>query len=176
MRNEAAFARLCGVAPLEASSGKVTRHRLNQGGNRQANHAPLPGRDQPALLRPRTKRYVERRTKEGKSIAKIVRVLKRYVAQEASRLGPVGGEAQGDASGPFDEPSGGGYELGAEVRATVSRSRLSGSARSVVQRTRLWAKTAQASQAPLAEKCPEGTSERPAPCLRSRTPSSTTAC
>ena len=39
LTNEAAFARLCGVAPLEASSGKVVRHRLNRGGNRQANHA-----------------------------------------------------------------------------------------------------------------------------------------
>jgi transposase len=39
IRSEAAWARLCGVAPLPASSGKTTRHRLNRGGNRQANHA-----------------------------------------------------------------------------------------------------------------------------------------
>jgi transposase len=82
LKNEAAFARLCGVAPLEASSGKVVRHRLNRGGNRQANHALY----QIILSRlssdPETKRYVQRRTTEGKSIAEIVRVLKRYAARE----------------------------------------------------------------------------------------------
>ena len=82
LKSEAAFAHLCGVAPLPASSGKVVRHRLNRGGNRQANHA----RYQIVISRlgsdPDTKRYLERRTKEGKSIAEIVRVLKRYVARE----------------------------------------------------------------------------------------------
>ncbi len=82
LKNEAAFARLCGVAPLEASSGKVVRHRLNRGGNRQANHALY----QIILSRlssdAETKRYVQRRTTEGKSIAEIVRVLKRYAARE----------------------------------------------------------------------------------------------
>ncbi len=82
LKSEAAFAHLCGVAPLEASSGKVVRHRLNRGGNRQANHALY----QVVLSRlasdPETKRYVERRSKEGKSIAEIVRMLKRYVARE----------------------------------------------------------------------------------------------
>lgn len=82
IRSEAAFAHLCGVAPLEASSGKVTRHRLNRGGNRQANHALFRivvtrmGSD------PRTIEYVERRTKEGKSTSEIVRILKRCVARE----------------------------------------------------------------------------------------------
>jgi transposase len=82
IKSEAAFAHMCGVAPLEASSGKVTRHRLNRGGNRQANHALFcvvvtrMGSD------PRTIDYVERRTKEGKSTSEIVRVLKRYVARE----------------------------------------------------------------------------------------------
>jgi len=82
LKNEAAFARMCGVAPLEASSGKVVRHRLNRGGNRQANHALY----QIILSRlpsdAETKRYVQRRTKEGKSIAEIVRCLKRYAARE----------------------------------------------------------------------------------------------
>jgi hypothetical protein len=59
VRSEAAWAHLCGVAPLEATSGKVTRrHRLNRGGNRQANHAlwrlqtPLPP-GSPRLVCPR---------------------------------------------------------------------------------------------------------------------------
>ena len=39
IRSEAAFAKLCGACPIPASSGKTTRHRLNRGGNRQANAA-----------------------------------------------------------------------------------------------------------------------------------------
>ncbi len=39
MRNEAAFAALCGASPIQASSGKVTRHRLSRGGDRAANSA-----------------------------------------------------------------------------------------------------------------------------------------
>jgi transposase len=82
LRSEAAFAHMCGVAPLEASSGKVTRHRLNFGGNRQANHALYRVVITRMSSDPRTKHYVERRSKEGKSTAEIVRVLKRYVARE----------------------------------------------------------------------------------------------
>ena len=82
LKNEAAFARLCGVAPLEASSGKVVRHRLNRGGNRQANHALYRIILSRLSSDPETKRYVQRRTQEGKSIAEIVRVLKRYAARE----------------------------------------------------------------------------------------------
>jgi transposase len=82
LRSEAAFAQLCGVAPIPASSGKVTRHRLNRAGDRQANQAlwrivfVRMGSD------PRTRTYVERRTAEGKSKAEIMRCLKRYVARE----------------------------------------------------------------------------------------------
>ncbi len=90
LRSEAAFAHLCGVAPLPASSGKVIRHRLNRGGNRQANHTLY----QVVLSRlasdPDTKRYVERRTKEGKSIGETVRMLKRYVAREVFKHLPAG--------------------------------------------------------------------------------------
>ena len=82
MRSEAAFAHLCGVAPLEASSGKVIRHRLNRGGNRQANHALYQIVISRLASDPDTKRYVERRTKDGKSIGETVRMLKRYVARE----------------------------------------------------------------------------------------------
>ena len=83
IHSEAAWAHLCGVAPLEATSGKVVkRHRLNRGGNRQANHAlwrivftRMRGDD-------RTRAYVERRLDEGRSKPEIMRVLKRYVARE----------------------------------------------------------------------------------------------
>ncbi len=84
--SEASFANLCGVAPIEASSGKVVRHRLNRGGNREANRAlhmiclSRMRRDQ------RTQEYVARRTAEGKSKREIIRCLKRYVAREAYRV------------------------------------------------------------------------------------------
>jgi hypothetical protein len=82
LRSEAAWAHLCAVVPILASSGKVTRHRLNPGGDRQANHAlwrivfTRMGSDAA------TRAYVERRTKEGKSKAEIIRCLKRYVARQ----------------------------------------------------------------------------------------------
>ena len=85
LRSEAAWAHLCGVAPIQASSGKVTRHRLNRGGNRQANSALW----RIVMVRMRvdaaTRAYVERRTKEGRSKLEITRVLKRYVAREVYR-------------------------------------------------------------------------------------------
>jgi transposase len=82
LRSEAAWAHLCGSAPIPASSGKTTRRRLNPGGDRQANHALW----QIVLTRmksdPATRMYVERRSKEGKSKLEIIRCLKRYVARE----------------------------------------------------------------------------------------------
>jgi transposase len=86
LRSEASFASLCGVSPVEASSGKVVRHRLNRGGNRDANRAlhmvcvVRMGSDR------RTKRYVSRRTAEGKSKWEIMRCLKRYIAREIYRV------------------------------------------------------------------------------------------
>jgi transposase len=86
LRSEAAFAHLCGVAPIPASSGRTQRHRLNHGGNRDANralHMLIVGR----LHRdPRTRAYVQRRTGEGKTKKEIVRCLKRYAARELYRL------------------------------------------------------------------------------------------
>jgi transposase len=82
MKSEAAWARMCGVTPMEASSGKVIRHRLNPGGNRQANSALWHIVLTRMSSDPRTRAYVERRTKEGKSKKEIIRVLKRYVARE----------------------------------------------------------------------------------------------
>jgi transposase len=82
LRSEAAWARLCGVSPIEASSGKTTRHRLNPGGNRQANAALWHIVITRMSSDPRTAVYVERRTKEGRTKKEIIRVLKRYVARE----------------------------------------------------------------------------------------------
>jgi transposase len=83
LRSEAAFAHLCGVAPLEASSGKTRRHRLNRGGDRQANNALYRIAVTRMASHPPTKIYVARRRAEGKSTGEIVRILKRYVAREA---------------------------------------------------------------------------------------------
>ena len=86
LKSEASFASLCGVSPIEASSGKVVRHRLNRGGNREANRAlymiclARMRRDR------RTQEYVARRTAEGKSKREIIRCLKRYVAREVYRV------------------------------------------------------------------------------------------
>jgi transposase len=82
LRNEAAWAQLCGVAPIQASSGKVVRYRLNRGGDRQANVALWRIVITRMSSDPRTRAYVERRTKEGKSKLEIIRCLKRYVARE----------------------------------------------------------------------------------------------
>ncbi|HEY1443607.1 MAG TPA: IS110 family transposase [Acidimicrobiales bacterium] len=82
LRSEAAWAHLCGVAPIPASSGKTTRHRLNRGGDRQANHALWRIVFTRMSADPETRAYVERRTKEGKSKKEIMRCLKRYVARE----------------------------------------------------------------------------------------------
>jgi transposase len=88
LHSEAAFAHLCGVAPIEASSGQVVRRRLNRGGDRQANSALW----RIVLIRmhtdERTKAYVERRLREGKSKREIMRSLKRYVAREVWRQLP----------------------------------------------------------------------------------------
>lgn len=88
LRSEAAFARLCGVTPLPASSGKTSRHRLSRGGNRQANQALWRIVMTRMAFEPRTRAYVERRTKEGLSKREVVRVLKRYVAREVYRYLP----------------------------------------------------------------------------------------
>jgi len=85
LRSEAAWAHLCAVAPIPASSGKVSRHRLDHGGNREANHALWQIVITPMSSHPATRAYVERRTKEGLSKKEIIRCLKRYVAREVYR-------------------------------------------------------------------------------------------
>jgi transposase len=86
MRSEAAFAALCGASPVEASSGKVVRHRLNSGGDRQANSALFRIVFVRMSNELRTKDYVARRTLEGKSRREIIRCLKRHVAREMFKL------------------------------------------------------------------------------------------
>ena len=86
LRTEAAFAMLCGVAPLPASSGKTHRHRLNRGGDRQANCALY----RIALTRlardSRTRTYRDRRIQQGLSTTETMRCLKRYIAREIYTL------------------------------------------------------------------------------------------
>ena len=82
LRSEAAFAHLCGVAPIPASSGRTDRHRLNRGGDRAANSALYTI----VLCRLRydahTQAYAKRRTTQGLSKPEIIRCLKRYVLRE----------------------------------------------------------------------------------------------
>ena len=82
LRSEAAWAHLCAAAPIPASSGKTVRHRLNPGGDRQANHALWRIVITRMSSHPPTRIYVERRSKEGRSKMEIIRCLKRYVARE----------------------------------------------------------------------------------------------
>lgn len=82
LKKESSFAALCGVSPMEASSGKTIRHRLNRGGSRIANNALWIITMIRMRSDPRTKLYVARRTAEGLSDKEIQRCLKRYIARE----------------------------------------------------------------------------------------------
>jgi transposase len=82
VRREASFAALCGASPVDASSGKQIRHRLNRGGDRQANSALWTIAMTRLAHDPRTKAYAARRTAEGKTKKEIIRCLKRYIARE----------------------------------------------------------------------------------------------
>jgi transposase len=86
LRSEAAFAALAGASPVPASSGQVTRHRLNRGGDRQLNRALHTI----VLVRlrddPETRRYAARRRAEGKSSRDVRRCLKRAVARQLFKL------------------------------------------------------------------------------------------
>lgn len=86
LRSEAAFAALAGVSPISASSGQVTRHRLNRGGDRRLNRALhtvalVRLRDDPA-----TRAYAARRRSEGKSPREIRRCIKRAIARQLFNL------------------------------------------------------------------------------------------
>jgi len=86
LRSEASFAALCGAAPVPASSGTITRHRLSRGGDRAANNAL----HRIALVRmsahPQTRGYVQRQLANGRTNKEILRLLKRAIAREIFRL------------------------------------------------------------------------------------------
>lgn len=82
LASEAAFAALCGTSPVEASSGKTTRLRLNRGGDRQANTALWTIANTRLIHEPRTRAYGAKRTAQGKTRKEIIRCLKRYIARE----------------------------------------------------------------------------------------------
>ena len=85
LKSEASFAQMCGTAPVPASSGKVVRHRLNPGGNRDANRALHVVALNRMRRDPRTQVYVARKTAEGKSKKETMRCLKRYITRETYR-------------------------------------------------------------------------------------------
>ena len=92
LRSEAAWAHLCAVAPIPASSGKVTRRRLNPGGNREASHALWRIVITRMSSHAPTRAYAGRRSEQGLPEEEIIRCLKRYVAREACRhLRPADG-------------------------------------------------------------------------------------
>ena len=86
LRSDAAFAALCGVSPIEASSGKTKRHRLNKGGDRQGNNALWTIANNRLIHDPETRAYAAKRTAEGLSRREILRCLKRHLARRLYRL------------------------------------------------------------------------------------------
>jgi transposase len=84
--SEAAFAHLCGVAPVPASTARSDRHRLNRSGDRQANRVLYVIAISRMHSDPRTREYVARRTAQGLSKKDIIRCLKRYIAREIYQL------------------------------------------------------------------------------------------
>jgi len=85
LRSEAAFARLAGVAPIPASSGKLVRYRLDRGGDRRLNRALHTIVLSLRRVDPETKAYIACRTTEGKSEREAMRCLKRYLARSLFR-------------------------------------------------------------------------------------------
>jgi transposase len=81
LRNDAALAALCGASPIEASTGATTRHRLNRGGDRQANSALWLIATNRMTHDPKTRAYVTRRTTDGKSTKEIRRCLMRHITR-----------------------------------------------------------------------------------------------
>lgn len=97
-RNDAAFANLAGVAPIPASSGQTTRHRLNRCGDRQLNRALHTVVLSRLRYDPTTRAYAERRRAQGKTDREIKRCLKRYIARNLYKL------LENPPSSPLDHP------------------------------------------------------------------------
>ncbi|MGW7425999.1 transposase [Streptomyces sp. NPDC054813] len=86
LSTEASFVALCGVSPIEYSSGRRSSRRLNHGGDRQPNAALHRIVFTRLRFDPRTQAYYECRTQEGKTRREIIRCLKRYAAREVFNL------------------------------------------------------------------------------------------
>jgi transposase len=126
LRSEASFAAVCGVSPVPASSGRTDRHRLNRGGDRQANRALYTI----ALTRMRyhddTKAYIARTTATGKTPKEAIRLLKRYLARRIYRLlttpapepRPIGGRPEPGSRLAGGHPSGLGLDAGEDEHHT----------------------------------------------------------
>jgi len=82
LHSEAAFAAMCGASPVEASSGKTIRHRLNRGGDRAANSALWTIANNRLMHAPRSRAYAAKRTARGSSRKEILRCVKRALARE----------------------------------------------------------------------------------------------
>ena len=82
LRGDAALAALCGASPVQASSGKTSRYRLNRGGDRAASNAPWVIAHVRTISDPRTRAFVAKRTATGNSRKEIMRMLQRYAARE----------------------------------------------------------------------------------------------
>ena len=98
LRSEASFAALCGVNPLQASSGKTSRRRLNRGGDRQANSALYHIALSRLRWDARTRDYLARRITEGKTRREAIRCLKRYLAREIYQIITAPPETQRSAA------------------------------------------------------------------------------
>ena len=99
LTKEASFAALCGVIPVPASSGKVSRRRLNRGGDRAANSALHIIAIRRRRTDPRSKAYVATRIAEGHSKLEAIRCLKRYIAREVYSFDPT--TCSGNRSNPI---------------------------------------------------------------------------
>jgi transposase len=82
LHSEAAFAAVCGASPVQASSGKRIRHRLNRGGDRAANSALWTIANNRLMHDPRSRAYAAKRTALGNSRKEILRCMKRALARE----------------------------------------------------------------------------------------------
>jgi transposase len=84
--SDAHFARMAGVAPIPASSGRHDRHRLHRGGNRQLNRALHVIAITRGRLDPATRAYLQRKEAEGKTRMEAMRCLKRHLARRYHHL------------------------------------------------------------------------------------------
>jgi transposase len=126
LRSEGSFAHLCGVAPIPASSGRTVRHRLNRGGDRQANRALHLLAVRRMGWDPATQADVARRTAEGLSTPEILRCLKRDLARQLYPLlagAPAADRATLGTGGPRSGPPTGPQDGGAAVTRRAAAER-----------------------------------------------------